>query len=279
MVNFSKQPPAVPSEPQEVVSHNISEDLRHALQEAREVSYENHGEQKVIKVDFGKKTYRFLRGDSWGPAWVMDISDDKGKYLDSVTIHDEADVSYLESLSLQDFSDNLRRALEEGREVTYENYGERKIVRVKYAGKNFKFYQDNREYADWVMDIEDEEGKMIDSVDVREDADVEYLEGLFKQDITDALRRLLLEEREVDYENYGDRKIVKVKHDGKTYKFYQESREYADWVMEIEDEKGQFFDSVDVREESDVQFLQELFDTPTKEELAQGTRDDIFSGS
>ena len=169
----------------------------------------------------------------------------------------------------QDIPDGVRHALEEGREVSYEDFGDKKVVKVKFNGKTYKFYRESREYADWAMDVEDEAGKFLDSVDIREKVDVDYLEMLFEKDIPDGLRRALEENREVSYEDFGDKKVVKVKFNGKTYKFYRELREYAEWAMDIEDEKGMWLDTVDVREKADTDYLETLFETPTREEQIQ----------
>jgi putative heme degradation protein len=159
----------------------------------------------------------------------------------------------------QDIPDDLRRVLEESREVSYENYGEKKVVSVKHGNRTYKFYPDSREHADWAMDIYDEKGEYIESVDIREDADVKYIEELFKQDIRDNLRRVLEKNHEVSHEDYGDKKVISVKHGNRTYKFYPDSREHAEWAMDIYDENGEYIESVDIREDADVKYLEELF--------------------
>jgi len=80
----------------------------------------------------------------------------------------------------QDISDNLRQVLEESREVSGEDGEE--VVSVKQGNKTYKFYRDyDREYSNWAMDVYDEHDEFVNSVDIREDADVEYLEKLFKR--------------------------------------------------------------------------------------------------
>jgi preprotein translocase subunit SecE len=263
---------------EKLFEQDISTSLRQALEESREVSYEEYGEKKVVSVKHGNKTYKFYRdfGREYSD-WAMDIYDEKDEFVDSVDVREDADVEYLEKLFEQDISTSLRQALEESREVSYEEYGEKKVVSVKHGNKTYKFYRDfGREYSDWAMDIYDEKDEFVDSVDVREDADVEYLEKLFEQDISTSLRQALEESREVSYEEYGEKKVVSVKHGNKTYKFYRDfGREYSDWAMDIYDEKDEFVDSVDVREDADVEYLEKLFEKPTKEEQIQAIKDKL----
>jgi hypothetical protein len=96
------------------------------------------------------------------------------------------------------------------------------------------------------------------------------------QDISTSLRQALEENREVSYEEYGEKKVVIVKHGNKTYKFYHDiGREYSDWFMEVYDENDEFVNSVDVREDADVKYLENLFDKPTEEELIQTIRNKL----
>lgn len=175
----------------------------------------------------------------------------------------------------RDIQKGLRDVLENDHDISYEEYGERKIASVKHEEKTYKFY---RKDGNWVMEINDKDGKYIDSKEIWENNDVKLLEKLFEKDIPDSLRAALKEKREVLYEDQGEKQVVSVKHNGKTYKFYRESREYADWVMELDDEKGNYIDSVGIREMSDVEFLEELFNTPTKEEEIETMREKIRKG-
>ena len=89
-----------------------------------------------------------------------------------------------ESLPINEntISDNLRRILNENREVEYEEYGDRKVVKAGYGGKTYKFYKDSgREYSEWAMDVMDDKGEFIKSVDIREEADIKYLENIFSE--------------------------------------------------------------------------------------------------
>jgi hypothetical protein len=175
----------------------------------------------------------------------------------------------------QDIQKDLRDILENDHDISYEEYGERKIVSVKREEKTYKLY---RKHGDWVMETNDKDGNYIDSTEIWENDDIKFLEKLFEKDIPDSLRAALKEKREVSYEDQGEKQVVSVKHNGKTYKFYRESREYADWVMELDDEKGNYIDSVDIREKNDVDFLEELFSTPTKEEEIETIREKIRKG-
>ena len=176
----------------------------------------------------------------------------------------------------QDISKSLRSALEMSRDISHGEWGEdpKSISITGQDKKTYKFYKDTgRENSEWVMEIMDEEGNYENTVNMVESADVEYLEKLFEQDIPDSLRSVLEESREVSYEDYGEKKVVSVKHGGKTYKFYRDNREHADWVMDISDEKDEWLGTTDVREKSDVEYLEKLFETPTKEERIQDIRD------
>ena len=266
--------PIIPGEPSK---QDIPDSLRQILEMNREISLGDYGEgPKSISVKHDKKTYKFYQ-DSWrdGSGWVIDITDGEGNYETTVDIVEKSDIEYLEKLFEQDIPDGLRHALEKSRDISYEDYGEKKVVSVKYGGKIYKFYRDHREYAEWAMDVSDEKGEWLENMDVREKSDVDYLEKLFEQDIPDGLRHTLEESREVSYEDYGDKKVVSAKYNGKTYKFYRANNEYADWAMEIEDEKGEWLGTTDVREKSDVDYLEKLFETPTKDEQIQSIKDRI----
>lgn len=161
----------------------------------------------------------------------------------------------------QDIPSGLRQALENKREISYGEYGDKKIVKVPYGGKTYAFYRDfGRESSEWVMDIYDEKGKLVKSADVNERGDIEFLEKLFQQDIPRGLRQALENEREV-HDEAGE-KVVTVRHGNKTYKFRRDfGREYADWAMDVIDEKEEFVGSIDIREVADVEFLDALFGT------------------
>jgi hypothetical protein len=163
--------------------------------------------------------------------------------------------------------DDLRHALEEDRKISHGDYGEGpKSVSVASGGKTYKFENNRtREQSPWTMDVSDEHGEWIETVDVTDDASVEFLEALFSQDIPDSIRHDLLEHGEVSHEEHGDKKVVSVERGGKTYKFYRDNREYADWAMDTVDENGNWVDTVDVREPADVEFLEQLFDKPSQE--------------
>ncbi len=257
---------------------DIPSGLRQALDENREVSYEEYGEKKVVSVKYGNKTYKFYSiFDPRKSDWVMEIYDENDKFSESVDVKEDAETEYLEKLFKQDIPSGLRQALEENRKVKYEDYGEKKVVSVKHGNRTYKFYRDpSREYAEWGMDIYDENDKYVDSADVREETDTEYLEKLFEQDIPSGLRQALEENREVSYEEYGEKKVLSVKHGNNTYKFYPDyAREYANWAMDIYDENDQFVESVDVREDADTKYLEELFEKPTKEEQIRAIKENL----
>lgn len=264
-VTLDREPTIAGEETKKIISSSI----RQALEMNREISRGDHGEgPKSVSVVENGRTYRFYKDYAReGSEWAMEVTDEKGMYVETVDISDDADVEYLEDLFKQDISEGLRVALNESRDVSYEEYGEKKVVSVKYGGKIYKFYRDDSEYAEWSRITEDEKGKFEGRLDIREQADVEYLENLFKQDISEGLRAALEESRQVSYEEYGEKKVVSVQYSGKTYKFRRDpGGEYSDWLMTTENEKGEYLDSVGIREESDVKYLEELFETLTRQE-------------
>ncbi|HOX60550.1 MAG TPA: hypothetical protein PLV72_00905 [Candidatus Magasanikbacteria bacterium] len=161
--------------------------------------------------------------------------------------------------------DDLRRALETGHELSYGDYGEEsKTISVTHNHKIYKFYETNEAgIYGWAMDITGEDGKYEDTKNIENDDEIEYLEKIFKQDIPDDLRRALNEAPEVSYENYGEKKIISTKHNGKVYKFHHDNGDHADWFMEITDEDGYQLHFADIREESDAEFLEKLFERLT----------------
>ncbi|MFA6296115.1 MAG: hypothetical protein WC663_02080 [Patescibacteria group bacterium] len=271
-------PPQIEQEPQidlEEEKMDITNDLRQELDEHREVSYENYGEKKIVSVKIGDKVYKFYPDNQEDADWVMVTEDKDGKYLDSIGINKKSDVEYLEKIFEQDIPDSLRQAIDDHREISYENYGEKKVIKIQQGDKTYKFFPDNQEHADWAMVTEDEDGKYLDSIGISEKSDVEYLEKIFEQDIPDGLRQALDEHREVSYENYGEKKIVSVKIGNKVYKFYPDNQEDADWVMVTEDKDGKYLDSIGIKEESDVEYLEKLFETPTKEEQIEEVKREL----
>ena len=176
----------------------------------------------------------------------------------------------------KDISLKLREALTNSRTISYEDYGERKVVSVEQDGRTYSYSRANNGRADWQVEIYDENNKYINSVDVREPEDVKFLEDLFKQDITENRREALTNSRTISYEDYGGRKVVSVEQDGRTYSYSRANNEYADWqveIFEIVNEKSERVDSVDVREPEDVKFLEELFKQDITEDMRQLLRE------
>jgi hypothetical protein len=165
--------------------------------------------------------------------------------------------------SKQGISDSIRGALEEGRVISYGDWGEgSKLVSVVGDdNKTYKFYKESDDgYYGWRMDIYSEDGHYENGVTISEDADQEYLEKMFSQDISDKLRTSLEESGEVSYEDYGDKKVISVVLGKKEFRFYYSGYQYSSWAMEVKNEGEGEPTFMEIREESDVQFLEGLFE-------------------
>ena len=149
-----------------------------ALKVDRTVSYPNEDANKILSVRLGDRKYEFERV---GDVWSLTSYDEEGKFVDVVMIESVEEVELLEEASKQDLTESLRAALHDRRSVSYKDYGEKKVVSVEHGGNRYEFEQANNEYADWQVTMYDAKGEYVETVDVRETSDVEFLEKLFKE--------------------------------------------------------------------------------------------------
>ncbi len=247
---------------QETQPQDLPAPFRALLDESRDVSYDTYGEGKILSVRTPDgRTFRFHRGIS---DWSADVYDAQGENLKQIDVSKESDVEFLEKISSQDIPDQLRKLLDAHRDISYEEYGEKKVVSVKTPdGKTRQFKRASNEYADWEMVTLDDQGEAIDHVDLREAKDTEYLEALFAKDLTDEMRTLL---QRATVERGIEDRIRIATGDGTERVFMPSYAEYANWKMETYDAQGEFVGSVDVREPEDVAFLEERFRTLSPDE-------------
>lgn len=248
----------------EIKEGAIAPAVQEVLQRSREISYKDHGETKVISVTHEGKTYAFSKEFR---TWEMLISDGDGEQNMQVT--EKSDIDLLNQLSEQDLTAEMRLALRNSRQVSYEKNGERKVVSVMLNGKRYKFHYDRTERSPWWMQMEDEEGEWLGMVNLKEDADATYLETLFQQDLSDGLREALSREAVI---LRNDDEVISVTYQSKMYNF----RRDGGWMMDILDEGGHLLNSTPLREESDQTLLDKVAemqnDTDEIERLRNGLK-------
>lgn len=253
----------------EINSQNeISNNIRKLLQTRRSISFDNYGEQKVYTVVDGEDKYRFYndRGD-----WKMEIINETESSFDYVDLYGESDISFLQELFKQDLTDEFRELLKTKRVISFGEYGEQKIYTVVDGDTKYEIYNT---MEGWKMNVADQTDNSFEFVSLFEDSDIDFLEELFKQDISESLRSLLLENfRVLDTDNL----TFSVQENGIEYRFYADStRQYASYAMDTFDHEGNFIASIDIREESDVLFLEQLFrNFHERDEIVSGVRKDV----
>lgn len=248
-----KQPsPDTSGKEPELAAHEISDDLRARLEERREVEYVDYGATKVISTGLEGLKWSFSKPHG---EWVMERSDPGGNY-DHIILAAASDIEFLERLAKEDIAHPLRAALTRERSIDYHDHGERKVASVELDGVKYQVFRDSREYADWAMTSE--AGSEFRSFDIREQADLEFLETLFRSDINDNVRGALQSGLSIGYDDLAGGNAITVEVNGDKYCFARVSNEYADWAMYRYSADGTFVSSNDIREPADVDLLERL---------------------
>lgn len=201
----------------------------------------------------------------------MEIKNETENSFDYIDLYGESDISFLEELFKQDLTDEFRELLKTKRIISFGEYGEQKIYTVVVGDTKYEIYNT---MEGWKMNVINSSDNSFEFVSLYEDSDVEFLEELFKKDISESLRSLLLEKFDVlDADNL----TFSVKENGIEYRFYPDStREYSSYAMDTFDHEGNFIASIDIREESDVSFLEQLFKNfQDRQEIVSGVRKDV----
>lgn len=156
--------------------------------------------------------------------------------------------------------EGLKEAFTEDRDISLGTWGEGpKTIGTSYGDRYYSYTQN----AAYLIVYKGE--KNIDQIELTEEADLEFLSGLFEQDISNGLRAELTEHGEFFTKDFNQR-MLGVTYRGKRYEFYRDSREYADWAANIYNSNADLITSLDIREVSDVEFLETLFAQDNYEE-------------
>jgi hypothetical protein len=263
-----------------VPEKDISEELRLKLQEERIVSGRRGFDHiKTITIHDDNVRHEFYQDydqERDDDVWIMEIYYDDPKGLrddpDKEAIIDkENDVLFLTALNKSDIPEIVRRALQEKRVVWYDDHGERKIIEARDGEKKYKVEYHSEEWS-----ITTYTGDSFRTSWLQEEGDSDFLDELNTHDLPESLKLELKENGQFSKED--GYKILTVSYEGISFKFYQEDTIPGlpgdpEWRMHFfyEDTPNDVTYSY-VSSTDDIQFLEETFATPSRQDEIDAIR-------